>query len=131
MVQVAATTSQSAMLDSSPFPVTAGASLQVAISARVPPTSAGSGYFFLAFKDASGNFVPIQGPNPSDLKAQTIPFTAMPLAVGTATTDVSGNFSLSLAALGSQQVFLQGTYAGCATLARIRPSVSVMVPGDR
>jgi hypothetical protein len=114
MVQIVATPAQSATLDSSPFPVTGGVSFQVTISARVPPASAGSGYFYVAFQDATGNFVPIPGPNPNDLKSETIPFTPTPLTIGTATTDASGNFSLSLAALGSQQVLLESTYAGDA-----------------
>jgi hypothetical protein len=114
MVQVVATAAQSATLDSFLFPVTEGVSFQVTISARIPPASSGSGYFFLAFQDASGNFVPIPGPNPSDLKSETIPFTPTPLAVGTATTDAAGNFSLSLAALGSQKVLLKSTYPGDA-----------------
>jgi hypothetical protein len=46
------------------------------------------------------------------LKSETIPFTPALVPVGTATTDGGGNFSLSLAALGSQQVFLKGTYTG-------------------
>jgi len=114
MVQVVATATQSAALDSSPFSVTGGVPFQVSISALVPPSSAGSGYFYLAFENAggSGSYVPIPGPNPSDLKAETIPFTETPLVVGTATTDAGGNFNLSLSALGSQQVLLQGTYAG-------------------
>ena len=112
MVQIVATAAQSATLDSSPFPVTGGISFQVAISARVPPASAGSGYFFMAFQDATGNFVPIPGPNPNDLKSETIPFMPNPLTIGTATTDASGNFSLSLGALGSQQVLLESSYGG-------------------
>jgi len=117
MVQVVATAAQSATLDSSPFPVTAGVPFQVSISARVPPSSAGSGYFYLAFEDAggSGSYVPIPGPNPNaSVKAETIPFTETPLVLATTTTDAAGNFNLSLAALGSQQVLLEGTYAGDA-----------------
>jgi len=114
MVQVVATAAQSATLDSSPFSVTAGTPFQVSISARIPPSSAGSGYFYLAF-EGNGNVIPIPGPNPNvSLKAETIPFTETPLAVGTATTDAGGNFNLSLGALGSQQVVLEGTYAGDA-----------------
>jgi len=114
MVQIVATAAQSATLDSSPFPVTGGVSFQIAISARIPPASASSGYFYLAFQDATGNFVPIPGPSLSDFYSETIPFTPTPLTIGTATTDASGNFSLSLAALGSQQVMLESTYAGDA-----------------
>ena len=48
------------------------------------------------------------------LEVRKIPFTETPLLVGTTTTEAGGNFNLSLAALGSQQVLLEGTYAGDA-----------------
>jgi hypothetical protein len=114
MVQAVATAAQSATLSSAPFPVTGGAPFQVAISARVPPSSAASGYFFLAFEDGSGNgtYAPIPGPSPNDVRGETIPFTETPLVVGTATTGANGKFNLSLAALGAQQVLLEATYAG-------------------
>ena len=114
MAQVVATAAQSATLDSSPFSVTAGVPFQVAISARIPPSSAGSGFFYLAFENAGGigSFVPLPGPNPNDVKGETIPFIEMPLVIGTVTTDAGGNFNVSLSTLGSQQVLLEGTYAG-------------------
>jgi hypothetical protein len=116
MVQAAATAAQSATLSSAPFPVTAGAPYQVLVSARVPPSSAASGFFFVAFEDATGNghYISVAGPNPNNAKGETIPFKETPLVVGTATTDASGNFSLSLAGLGSQQVLLEAAYAGDA-----------------
>lgn len=112
MVQVIGAADQSAALDSLPFSVTGGASFQLTFSARIAPSSSGSGYFLLAFKDASGNFVPIPGPNSSDLKSETIPFTLGKVAIGTTKTDANGNFQLSLTSLGALQVILEGAYGG-------------------
>lgn len=112
MVQVVATSSQPAWLDSMPFSVTGAASFQVSFSARIPPSSLKSGYFIIAFKDANGNFMPIPGPNPNDLHAETIPFSSGKLSIGTATTDSGGNYQLSLASLGTLQVILEGVYTG-------------------
>lgn len=114
MVQAVATSSQSATLDSLPFSVTGGSPFQASFYARIPPTSTASGYFLVAFKDASNNFVPIPGPNPSDLKSETIPFAAGKLGAGTATTDSAGNYQLSLTSLGASQVILEASYAGDA-----------------
>jgi hypothetical protein len=91
MVEVVATSAQPAMLDSLPFNITGGAAFQVSFSARISPASASSGYFLLAFKDASGNIVPIPGPNTNDLKSETTPFAFGKLTLGTATTDSAGN----------------------------------------
>jgi len=112
MVQVVAASDQSAMLDSKPFTVTGGASFQASFFARIPPASSGSGYLLLAFEDGSGNFLPIPGPNPSDLKSETIPFAAGELTLGSATTDSTGNYQLSLASLGTSQVVLKAIYNG-------------------
>jgi hypothetical protein len=114
MVQVVATSAQSAMLDSVPFSVTGGASFQVSFFARIPLASSSSGYLLLAFKDANGNFVPIPGPSSSDLKSETIPFAAGWLTSGTTMTDSIGNYQLSLTSLGTSQVTLEATYTGDA-----------------
>jgi hypothetical protein len=114
MVQVVATGSQSAMLDSQPFSITGGAAFQVSFFARISPTSASSGYLLLAFKDASGNFVPIPGPNSSDLKSETIPFTFGRVTLGAATTDSAGNYQVSLTSVGTSQVILEAAYGGDA-----------------
>jgi glycosyl transferase family WbsX len=112
MVQVVAASNQSATLDSAPFPITGAASFQISFAARIPPSSSGSGYFILAFKDANGNFVPILGPNSNDLKSETIPFSPGKLSVGVATTDSAGNYQLSLTSLGTSLVTLTATYPG-------------------
>jgi hypothetical protein len=114
MVQVVATSSEAAMLDSLPFNITGGAAFQVSFFARISPSSASSGYLLLAFKDASGNFVPIPGPNSNDLKSETIPFAFGRLTLGAATTDSAGNYQLSLSSVGASQVVLEATYAGDA-----------------
>jgi hypothetical protein len=125
MVQVAATSNLSAMLDSQPFSITGGAAFQVSFFARISPSSASSGYLLLAFKDASGNFVPIPGPNSSDLKSETIPFAFGKVTLGAATTDSAGNYQLSLSSVGASQVVLEATYSGdaqhWAAYARVGP----------
>jgi hypothetical protein len=114
MVQVIATSSQSATLDSARFPVTAGAAFQVSFAARIPPSSSASGYFILAFTDSTGNFIPLPGPNSEDLKSETAPFTPGNLGLGTATTDSTGRYQLSLTPAGTAPVILQMSYAGDA-----------------
>jgi uncharacterized protein (TIGR03437 family) len=112
MVQVVATPSQLAMLDSAPFPITPGAAFQVTISARVAPESLGSGYFFLAFEDRPGDFLHIPGPSAGALFIESIPLAPGKAALGTATTDLAGNFQLSLSSLGTSPAILEATYTG-------------------
>jgi hypothetical protein len=87
MVQVVATPSQFATLDSVPFAVTAGASFQLSFSA-IPAPSGGA------------------------VHAEAIPLTAANNMLGTTTTDSAGNFQFSLTSLGSSQVTLEASYAG-------------------
>jgi hypothetical protein len=110
MVQVVATPSQFATLDSVPFAVTAGASFQLSFSARVVPSHSGS--FIVAFQDASGNFLTIPAPSGGAVHAEAIPLTAANNMLGTTTTDSAGNFQFSLTSLGSSQVTLEASYAG-------------------
>lgn len=112
MVQVVAASNQLATLDSAPFPITGGTSFQVSFAARVPPLSSASGYFVVAFIDAAGNIIPLPGPNPEDLKSETIPFSPGKITLGPATTDALGHYQLSLTSLGTTSVVLEGTYAG-------------------
>ena len=114
MVQVVTTPSQFAALDSAPFAITQGQAFQVSFSARIAPSAAGSGYFFLGFQDASGNFLTIPAPSAGALHAESIPFAAAKSDVGTATTDARGNFQLSLTSLGTSQAMVQATYSGDA-----------------
>jgi len=114
MVQVVANSSQTATLDSMPFPITQGAAFQVSFSAQIPPSSSASGYFFLAFQDASGNFLTIPAPSGGALHAESILMAPASSPVGTATTDSAGNFQFNLTSLGTSQVRLEATYAGDA-----------------
>jgi hypothetical protein len=114
MVQVVAASSQLAMLDSAPFAVTGGAAFQLTFAARVAPSSFGSGYFFLAFLDGSGNFLDIPGISAGALKSETVPLVLGKLTVGTATTDAAGNYQLNLTSLGTSQLILEATFAGDA-----------------
>jgi Glycosyltransferase WbsX/IPT/TIG domain len=125
MVHVGATQSQFATLDSLPFPISEGAAFQVTFSARVAPSSLGSGYFFLAFLDASGGVLHVPAESAGALSCESIPLEPGRMTPGTATTDSAGSFQLSLTSLGTSQVILEATYAGDAqhwpSYARVGP----------
>jgi len=112
MIKVVATPSQVATLDSRPFPVTPGANFLLSFSATIPASSSSSGYFLVAFQDASGNVLDIPGTSAGALKHETIAFTAAQLTFGTATADANGNYQLNLTSLGTSQAILEATYAG-------------------
>jgi hypothetical protein len=114
MVQVQAASSQSAVLTSAPFAVTAGDAFQFSFSARVAPSSAGSGYFTVIFLNAGTEFL-----------RTTIPLAAGKVALGNGATDATGNYQLSLTSLGTSHAILEATYAGDAQhwpgYARVNP----------
>jgi len=112
MVQVVATPSQFATLDSVPFAVTAGASFQLSFSARVVPSHSGS--FIVAFQDASGNFLTIPAASGGAVHAEAILLAAAQITLGATTTDSAGNFQLSITSLGTSQLTLKANYAGDA-----------------
>jgi len=115
MVQVSATASQFATLDSQPFPITPGAPFQVSFFANIPPSLVQGGYFLLAFTDGTaGNFLEIPGPSAGAVRSESLPFTPGKTTVGQVTTDSAGNYQLSLRVLGTAQVVLEATYAGDA-----------------
>jgi hypothetical protein len=114
MVQVIAEKSQAAMLDSAPFTITGGSAFQVSFAARIPPASSASGYFILYFMDAAGNILPIPGPNSEDLKSETIPFSPGEVSLGSAITDATGHYQLSLTGAGTEPLILEATYGGDA-----------------
>jgi hypothetical protein len=114
MVQVVATQSQVASLDSMPFPISEGAAFQVTFSARIAPSSIGGGYFFLAFLDAGGGVVHLPAESAGALPSESIPLEPGRATLGTSTTDVAGNFQLSLTSLGTSPVILEATYTGDA-----------------
>ena len=110
MLQVVATPDQFATLDSTPFPVTPDAAFQFSCFARV--SSSKSGYFIVAFQDASGNYLTIPGPSGGAVHAESIPLTAANISLGVTTTDSAGNFQFSLTSVGTSQVKLEAAYAG-------------------
>jgi hypothetical protein len=116
MVQVFAASGQFATLDSAPFPVTPDAPFQLSFTAKVAPSTLGSGYFILAFLgDAGpGDDLQLPGPEAAAVHAESFPLEPGRATLGTVTTDSSGNFQLSLTSLGAAQVILEATYAGDA-----------------
>ncbi len=114
MVQVLAASAQTAALTSAPFTLTSGAAFQVSFSARVAPSSFGSGYFTIIF--LSGGM---------EISRQEIPLTAGKLTFATTSTDAAGNYQFGLTSLGSSQVTLEAAYAGDAqrwpAYARVAP----------
>jgi IPT/TIG domain len=115
-VQVFASPAQFATLDSEPFPVTPDAAFELSFSAKVPPSTPGSGYFLLAFigDGGSGDLLPLPGAEAAAVHAQSIPLAPGSAILGTATTDSTGNYQLSLASLGTSPALLEVTYAGDA-----------------
>lgn len=103
MVQVLATATQTAALSSAPFAITPGDSFQASFSARVSTSSVGSGYFTVIFLSLG-----------TEIERQEVPFTITTVALGTTSTDPSGNFLFGLTSLGTSQVLLEATYNGDA-----------------
>jgi len=101
MVQVLATPSQTAGLTSAPFAITSGATFQVSFSARVAPSSFGSGYFTVIF--LSGG---------TEISRQEILLKAGKLTFATTSTDAAGDYQFGLTSLGNSQVTLEAVYAG-------------------
>ncbi len=112
--QVIASPSQFATLDSALFPVVAGGPFNLSITARIATGALDSGNFIVAFQDASGSFLKIPGPSAASLFAESTPFTPAILPLGSATTDASGNFRLSIATLSGTTLTASAAYAGDA-----------------
>jgi hypothetical protein len=114
MVQVLATSSQTAALTSAPFALTPGATFNLSFSASVAPVSYASGYFTVIFLGAG-----------TEISRQVIPLPATKVTLGTASTDVGGHYQLGLASLGTSPVTLETTYSGDAqhwpAYARVAP----------
>lgn len=114
MVQVLATSSQTAALTSAPFALTPGATFNASFSARVAPVSFASGYFTVIF--LSGG---------TEISRLVIPLTATKVTIGTTLTDAVGHYQFGLTSLGTSQVTLEATYAGDAqhwpAYARVAP----------
>ena len=116
MVQVTASLSQFATLDSALFPVVAGGTLDLVITARIATESLNSGYFTVAFQDATGTgtYLAIPAPSAGTVHAESIPYTPSMLSVGSTTTDASGSFRLGISALSGVTLTANASYAGDA-----------------
>jgi hypothetical protein len=116
MVYVNAAPSQFATLDSALFPVVAGGTFDLAITARIATESLSSGNFIVSFQDATGTgtYLDIPAPSAGALKAESIPFTPVMLPVGSATTDASGSFRLGLSGLSGVTLRASAAYPGDA-----------------
>jgi hypothetical protein len=101
MVQVQATAAQQAGLTSAPFAVSAGSAFTLSLFARVSPASASTGYFAVIFLDDA-----------SEVMRLFVPLGAGRAPLGTAVTDASGAYALSIASLGAQKIRLSADYAG-------------------
>jgi Glycosyltransferase WbsX/IPT/TIG domain len=112
MAQIVASANQLATLDSQLFPVLAGGPFGLSITARIATAALDSGNFVVAFQDASGSFLKIPAPSAAALPAESIPFAAAMLPLGSATTDASGSFRLSIATLSGAALTANAGYAG-------------------
>jgi hypothetical protein len=101
-LNVTATPSQQAGLNSNEFAVTAGQAFQVSFDARVAPLSSGSGYLAVFFLDS----------NNVELARESLPFAAASIPLGTATTDQNGGVTGSLAPLQGATFSIQEMYPG-------------------
>lgn len=103
MLRVAATAAQSAGINSAEFPVHPGATYRVWVEVRVPAASVGNAYLapiFLADQE---------------IRRDIHPLAPAPIALGTATTDGTGAYTLAVTGLEPGRYALSATYAGDAT----------------
>ncbi len=102
ILHVMATPAQTAILNGTPFPVTAGVTYTAAFVARVLPVSVGSGYFAVFFLDSSRG----------EVRRDKIPLAPARLSVGKTITDTNGAFQFTLSNLPQGQLLLEGNYPG-------------------
>ncbi|MEO8656948.1 MAG: hypothetical protein ABI693_00675 [Bryobacteraceae bacterium] len=105
-MHITATPSQRTFVNSTALRVTPGSAFTLTIQARVPPSSAGSGYFALVFLQASG----------TELRRSTLGFAPPTLTLGTAQTASDGTYAVSYVSPGAGDFQLQAFYGGTATL---------------
>jgi hypothetical protein len=105
-VQITATAVQRTFINSAPLTVVPGSIYNLAIQARVSPSSFGSGYFALVFLGATG----------TEFSRATLQFAPAILALGSTQTARDGTYSLSFTPPNSGSPELQAAYVGTATL---------------
>ncbi len=128
MLHVMATPSQTAAINSTNFPVSAGATYVLTFSARVGPVSAGSGYFDIVFLDPS-----------KEGTRKQIPLKTATVGIGSTTTDKDGAFRFAPSQFPSGEFVLEARYPGdrkylpgsaSATLLGPTPIPPTPVPSD-
>lgn len=101
MLHVMATPAQTASINSTAFPVTAGATYTVTFAARVAPLSVGSGYFAIFFLSAS-----------DEVRRDMISLEPARISVGKTTTDTNGAFQFALRNFPEGKLLLEASYPG-------------------
>ena len=104
-LNVTASPSQQAGLNSSEFAVSAGQSFHLAFDARVSPLSTGSGYFALIFLHTNG----------SEVTRTEVPLTAASITLGSAITNQNGVATGSVKALHGATFRVQELFPGDAS----------------
>lgn len=102
MLRAVVTSSQTLGLNSGDFAVTPGAEYRMWLAARIPEASIGSAYVAAIFLKADG----------SEVRRDIRQLAPAPIAIGTATTDATGAFSLTASALEAGRYRLRASYAG-------------------
>ena len=100
MLHMSATASQLLGLNSTAFPVTAGAGYSATFATRVTPASAGSGYFAVIFLATT------------ETSRATLAVDPEPLALGAGVTDASGNFMLATTDIPIDGLLVEAKYLG-------------------
>lgn len=103
-VYIASTPAQSLLVNSTAFPVTAGANYQVSWTSQVAPPSQGGGYFtliFLANSSATGESTRVEWP-----------FVTATVSLGSTTTAADGSYIMPIPVLSANALRVELSYAG-------------------
>ena len=118
MLRVVPTPSQTFFSNSDFFTVTPGAGYRFWVAARIPEASAGNVQIALVFPKA----------DQPEIRRDDHPLAPAPIALGTATTDATGGFSLTTSPFEAGRYALLAEYAGNATYWPARARTEVTVP---
>jgi hypothetical protein len=117
-LNVTATPSQQAGLNSTEFAVTAGQGFDLSFDARVAPLSTGSGYFAVFFLDG----------NDAEVTRIELPLAAPSIPLGSEATNRSGSVTASLATLHGGTFRIQEFFPGDKTWFPAYASTTVVRP---
>ena len=118
MLRVVATPTQAVGDNSGSFAVTPGAAYRFWIAVRVPEASVGSAYVAPIFLRA----------DQSEVRRDIHPLAPGPIAVGTATTDATGAYALTMSGVDAGRYWLDATYAGDKAYWPARARTEVTLP---